>query len=168
MQGVADLADGKVRGVEQGLGLDKDALADYAAGAFAGGGLDLAGEILRADASAAGVELDAPLLSAESLEVVHEIKIQLIGPASHISPCRKFFLDASRKGGGGYLQEAPDHIPSEPLLSESVYPLYGPVQPDIVAHGLLFQMHRYWKSPVLDERGHLRRSTAGIRHHARQ
>ena len=86
MQGIADLAYGEVRGVEQGLGLDKDALADYAAGAFAGGGLDLAGEILRADASAAGVELDAPLLSAESLEVVHEIEIQLIGPASHIFP----------------------------------------------------------------------------------
>ena len=69
-------------------------------------------------------------------------------------PRVKFFLDASREGGGGYLQEAPDHIPSEPLLGEPVYPLYGPVQPDIVAHGLLFQMHSYWKSPVLDERGH--------------
>lgn len=43
MQGVADLADGEVRGVEQGLGLDEDALADDAAGAFAGGGLDLTG-----------------------------------------------------------------------------------------------------------------------------
>ena len=109
MQGVADLADGEVRGVEQGLGLDEDALADDAAWAFAGGGLDLAGE-----------------------------------------------------GGGGYLQEAPDHIPSEPLLSEPVYPLYGPVQPDIVAHGLLFQMYRYWKSPVLDERGHLRRGALQV------
>ena len=86
MQGVADLADGEVRGVEHGLGLDKDAFADDAAGAFAGGGLDLAGEVLRADAAAAGVELDAPLLSAESLEVVHEIEIQLIGPASCIFP----------------------------------------------------------------------------------
>ena len=43
MQGIADLADGEVRGVEQGLGLDEDAFADDAAWAFAGGGLDLAG-----------------------------------------------------------------------------------------------------------------------------
>ena len=109
MQGVADLADGEVRGVEQGLGLDEDALADDAAGAFAGGGLDLTGG-----------------------------------------------------GGGGYLQEAPDHIPSEPLFGEPVYPLYGPVQPDIVAHGLLFQMHRYRECPVLDERGHLRRGALHV------
>ena len=86
MQGVTDLADGEVRGVEHGLGLDEDALADDAAGAFAGDGPDLAGEILRTDAAAAGVELEAPLLSAESLEVVHEIEIQLIGPASCIFP----------------------------------------------------------------------------------
>ena len=86
MQGVADLADGEVRGVEQGLGLDEDALADDAAWAFAGGGLDLAGKVFRADAAAVGVELDAPLLSAESLEVVHEIEIQLIGPAPCIFP----------------------------------------------------------------------------------
>ena len=86
MQGVADLADGEVRGVEQGLGLDEDALADDAAWAFAGGCLDLAGEVLRADAAAAGVELDAPLLSAESLEVVHKVEIKLIGPASCIFP----------------------------------------------------------------------------------
>ena len=84
MQGVADLADGEVRGVEQGLGLDEDALADYAAWTFAGGGLDLTGKVLRADAAAAGVEIDAPLLSAEFLEVIHEIEIQLIGPASCI------------------------------------------------------------------------------------
>ena len=56
MQGVADLADGEVRGVEHGLGLDEDALADDAAGAFAGDGPDLAGEILRTDAAAAGVQ----------------------------------------------------------------------------------------------------------------
>ena len=91
MEGVADLADGEVRGVEQGLGLDEDALADDAAWAFAGDGLDLAGEILRADAAAAGVEPDAPLLSAESLEVVHEIEIQLIGPDTAHWPCLLHF-----------------------------------------------------------------------------
>ena len=62
MQGVADLADGEVRGVEQGLGLDEDALADDAAWAFAGDGLDLAGGIPRADAAAGGGGTDPPPL----------------------------------------------------------------------------------------------------------